>query len=99
MPHPPRSLPRLALLLFLGCDHGTPFATGTYGSDQPFTAGSPRRLTYNLGQDRAPAWLPDESGIVYSFERTDRPDRDRCLGILPPEGGQRVSTICDVVPA
>jgi len=96
-----RTLPRLAVLLLslLGCEHAAPFGAESYGSNHPFQAGSPHRLTYNPGQDRAPAWLPDESGIVYSFERTDRPDRDRCLGILPPEGGQRISTICDVVPA
>ncbi len=92
-----RPVPRLALLLLplVGCEHGAPFAGGSYGSDQPFTAGSPRRLTYNLGQDRAPAWLPDESGIVYSFERTDRPDRDRCLGMLPPDGGRLLTEVCD----
>jgi hypothetical protein len=56
-------------------------------------------LTYNAGQDRAPAWLPDESGIVYSFERTDRPDHDRCLGVLPPDGGQLRREICHGGPA
>ena len=82
-----------------GCEHGAPLAAGSYGSDQPLQAGSLRRLTYNAGQDRAPAWLPDESGIVYSAERTDRRDRDRCLAILPPDGGQIRSTICDAAPA
>jgi hypothetical protein len=90
-------LPLLAPLA--GCDHSAPLGAGSYGSDQPFQGGSPRRLTYNLGQDRAPAWLPDESGIVYSYERTDRRDHDRCLAVLPPDGGQIRRTICVVSPA
>ena len=101
-----RSLKRLTLaLLFLAlfrvvsCNHSTPFATAPTGSGEPFQPGSPRRLTYNLGQDRAPAWLPDESGIVYSYERTDRRDRDHCLGVLPSDGGRRTQEICEVAPA
>src|SRR5207249_1196068 len=72
-----------------GCGHSTPFQSGDTRSNQPFSGGSPRRVTYNLGEDRAPAWLPDESGFVYSFERTDRPDHDRCLAWLPPDGAFR----------
>ena len=82
-----------------GCGHSTPFQPGDSQSSQPFGGGSPRRVTYNLGEDRAPAWLPDESGFVYSFERTDRPDHDRCLAVLPPDGGRMVRTLCDRIPA
>jgi hypothetical protein len=89
----------LALLQVLSCDHSAPFTTAPTGSGKPLQAGSPLRLTYNLGQDRAPAWLPDESGIVYSYERTDGRDRDRCLGVLPPAGGQRTQELCEVAPA
>ena len=90
-------LPLLPLLA--GCEHSAPFGAGSNGSGQPLQGGSPRRLTYSAGQDRAPAWLPDESGIVYSYERTDRRDRDRCLAVLPPDGGQIDRTICVVSPA
>lgn len=82
-----------------GCRHSWPFTAADAGSNQPFAGGSPRRVTYNLGEDRAPAWLPDESGFWYSFERTDRADHDRCLGLLPPDGGRITRTICDVIPA
>ncbi len=96
----PRRVAALSLALALaGCEHTAPFPPGDYGSDQPFAPGSPRRITLNLGDDRAPAWLPDESGLLYSFQRLDRPDRDRCLGLLPPDGGRLVRTICDRLPA
>ena len=86
----------LALSLLVACDHTSPFTTGSNGSSQAFQTGSPRRLTYNTGQDLTPAWLPDETALVYTFQRPDRPDHDRCLGILPPDGGQITRTICDV---
>src|SRR3989454_3603316 len=86
-------------LAFAGCEHTAPFAPADTGSDQPFGAGSPRRVTLNLGDDRAPAWLPDESGFWYSFERADRADHDRCLALLPPDGGRVVRTLCDRIPA
>lgn len=60
----------------------------------PLIAGSPTRLTFSPGADRTPAWLPDGSGILYSFERLDRPDRDRCLALLPGAGGTVRRTIC-----
>lgn len=90
--------PSAALPLLLGlvaCEHGTPFRPDSYGSDRPLVAGSPRRVTYNRGDDRAPAWLADESGFFYSLERTDRVDRDRCLGLLPPDGGRLTRVACD----
>src|SRR3989442_7603378 len=86
-------------LAFAGCEHTAPFAPADTGSDQPFGAGSPRRVTLTLGDDRAPAWLPDESGFWYSFERADRADHDPCLALLPPDGGRIVRTLCDRIPA
>jgi len=88
----------LALIL-AGCGHSAPPAAPESGSSQPFAGGSPRRLTFNLGDDRAPVWLPDGSGLLYSFQRLDRPDRDRCLGLLPPDGGRLERTLCDETPA
>ncbi len=90
----------MALVVALaGCEHSGPFSPGDYGSGEPFAAGSPRRLTFNLGDDRSPTWLPDESGLWYSFQRLDRRDRDRCLGRLPPDGGRLLQTVCDRLPA
>lgn len=80
-------------LLLGGCHHEAPFAVGDYGSDQPFAPGSPRRITFNPGNDRAPAWLPDESGLLYSVQGVA--GNDRCLALLPPNGGRVEREICD----
>jgi len=45
------------------------------------------RLTYNPGTDLAPLWLPGDSGILYSAQRIDRVDQDRCFAVLPSTGG------------
>src|SRR2546421_10331964 len=82
-----------------GGGHSAPPAAPESGSSRPFAGGSPRRLTFNLGDDRAPAWLPDGSGLLYSLQRRDRPDRDRCLGLLPPDGGRLERPPCDANPA
>jgi hypothetical protein len=65
----------------------------------PPGAGALVRLTYNAGADLAPSWLPDGSGFFYTTERYDRPDRDRCLALLPAVGGTIAREICNRVPA
>ncbi len=84
-----------ALLLAAACEHAQPFGAADLGPNEPFSTTFPRQLTLSALGDVDPAWLPDGSGIVYSFQ-LDRPDHDRCLGILPPEGGRQVRTICHV---
>jgi hypothetical protein len=69
------------------CEHSAPFRPEAYGPTGPLGAGSPLRLTFNPGQDLVPAWLPNGSDIVYTAERPDRADRDRCLGFMPAAGG------------
>jgi WD40 repeat protein len=86
------------LLLVVACDHGAPFQPESPAPAPPFSALFPRRLTFNLGDDRTPSWLPDGSGIIYSSEREDRPDHDRCLAILPGEGGTVRTRYCRVEP-
>jgi hypothetical protein len=85
-------------LIGAACDHGSPFKPEAPAPAPPFTSLFPRRLTFNLGDDRTPAWLPDGSGIIYSSERDDRPDHDRCLTILPAEGGTIRTRYCRVEP-
>jgi hypothetical protein len=57
------------------------------------------QLTFSSGADLSPVWLPDGSGFFYTRERTDRMDRDRCLALLPSEGGSVTREICDRTPA
>jgi hypothetical protein len=58
----------------------------------------PRRLTFSPGDDRTPSWLPDGSAILYSSEREDQADHDRCLTLLPPEGGTILDQFCPTDP-
>lgn len=77
------------------CTHGEPFTPGVYTPTGPSTGGFPRRLTFDLGADSTPFWLSNGSGVLYSFERLDRPDHDRCLGFVPDGGGTRSFQICN----
>ena len=83
----------LSCALLAGC-HQEPFTPADTGVTQPFAAGFPRRLTYSPGDDRTPSWLPDGSGIIYSSERIDRRDHDRCLTVIAPGGGMVVRQYC-----
>lgn len=95
----------LQLLLTIGwigsatsCGHDEPFSVNQYAPRGPFSSSFPRRITFNQGDDRTPSWLPDGSGILYSSERVDRPDHDRCLTVLPPEGGTILKRFCPTSP-
>jgi hypothetical protein len=61
------------MLLAAACDHTSPFRPEPPAPAPPFSSFFPRRLSFNVGDDRTPAWLPDGSGILYSSERQDRP--------------------------
>ena len=88
---------RLGSLLFwvVGCEHTWFFQPGSYGPSGPFAPGNPFRLTFNPGDDYAPAWIPDESGIIYTLVRLDTPHFEHCLGLLPATGGALSRVICD----
>ena len=88
----------LLLLPLLGCGHTEPFGTPPTGTDQPFDAARPVRLTFNLGPDRGAAWLPDGSGILYSSQQLGRRDHDVCLALIPPRGGSQRQLTCDLSP-
>jgi hypothetical protein len=88
--------PLLAACLTLACGHTDPATPPPYGSETPFDPTPPQRLTYNGAADRGAAWLADGSGLVYSAQLADRPDRDVCLALLPPTGGSHRGLWCDV---
>lgn len=85
-----------ALLLLSACAH-TDLARVEPPENPPFGDGSfPVKLTLNEFDDRHPQWLPDGSGIIYSTERADQQhDRDRCIALLPPEGGTQRWRQCE----
>jgi hypothetical protein len=82
--------------LSAACSHTEPFTNPPNGSDAPFDAGPPARLTLNPGHDRYPSWLPDGSALLYSAEQPGRQDLDLCLAELPPTGGRQRRLLCDL---
>src|SRR3954469_19028055 len=101
-----QSLRRCVLLtaMLAACDHSTPFHSGEYGPEGPLLLGFPTRLTFNPGQDLVPNWMAGDT-IVYTAERIDRADHDRCLAFLPggntgSGGGGAVSRYnCPTIPS
>ncbi len=82
------------LLLAMACAHTDPFPPGQVPDNGPRAPVLPLQLTYNTGQDRTPAWSPDGSRILYSFDRSDQTDHDHCIGVLPGAGGTLRATKC-----
>jgi hypothetical protein len=88
----------LNLVASIACEHSSPAQPEQPPALPPFSSSPPVRLTFNRADDRTPSWLPDGSGIIYSSERQDRSDRDRCLTVLPPSGGTISATYCQLDP-
>ncbi len=76
-----------------GCEHGVPFHPDDYAPSQPFNAPPLIRLTLNPGEDMMPAWLPD-GHFVFTAQRNDRADHDRCFAIMPGTGGAISRYVC-----
>jgi hypothetical protein len=81
------------------CEHTAPFRPGEGGAGGPLIPGSIAQLTYSPGQDVIPAWLPDGSGFVFTAERRDRADHDRCLAFMPVGGGTITRYVCSTSAA
>lgn len=94
-----RPTPLALALIAISCSHEPPAPPGVYTPGQPSGSGALVRLTFNSGVDLGPTWLPDGSGILYTMERVDRADLDRCLALLPAAGGTIERQICDRTPA
>jgi hypothetical protein len=88
-----RSIWFVAVLLG-ACEHAAPFRPASYTPDGPLNPSPPIRLTFNPGVDFAPVWLPGGAEILYTAQRLDRADRDRCLAVLPAAGGPISRYIC-----
>jgi hypothetical protein len=79
--------------VLVGCEHGGPFLPRDYAPSQPFNPPPLVRLTLNPGEDVMPTWLPS-GDILFSAERRDRADRDRCLAVMRGSGGAITRYIC-----
>jgi hypothetical protein len=82
----------LLLVAATACAYDTPWTSRPYGPDTPFDPASPGRVTINTGVDRTPAWLPGDTALLYSVERTG--DQDRCLGVLSARTWTLDRTLC-----
>lgn len=100
MTSPTRSfIARLGVLLALaGCGHSEPFVAPGIEQQGPFSTVPRARLTFNSDADYGATWTADGKGILYTFYENGRRDRDRCLAILPAEGGTRLFKLCDDRP-
>ena len=96
----PQSAARCTLVcLALACTHDQPMSVGSFTPGGPRGNVVPVRLTYNPGEDLGPVWLPDGTGFIYTMERLDEGDQDRCLVLMPAGGGSIEREICDHTPA
>jgi hypothetical protein len=77
----------------LACGHSEPFVTVDQEISGPFAATLPLRLTYSLLSDYEPGISDDGTLLTYQFERGTS-DHDRCIAILPANGGQRQAELC-----
>ncbi len=88
VPHASATRSLLLALLVAACQHGDPIASGDPEVATPRTSTEPTQLTYSDREDLAPAWQLDGGGIGYGYVELLH-GRDRCLGVLPPDGGNR----------
>ena len=84
----------LAAVLLSACGHAEPFGSTPERNEGPLLPGNPAQVTHNRFQDVRPSWLPDGSGILYTFQKSPVENSDQCLAILPPEGGTRLAELC-----
>jgi hypothetical protein len=84
-----------AALALAACVHGEPF-DGDRDPLGPASEQLPRRLTFNVGDDRSPAW--SGSGIAYSRYDPARGTRAQCLALLPVDGGTLTGSWCPPDP-
>lgn len=88
-----RCRPILLVTAVLACEHGGPFPPTNYAPAEPFNPPPLVRLTLNPGEDVMPAWLPSGE-MMFTAERLDRPDRDRCFAVMRSSGGAITRYIC-----
>ena len=91
---------RSAELLFLlagaallaACDHTAPLEYEPPEALPPASDELPLRLTFSSGADRGPA----VSGGVLAYSRVDEApgSRDRCIGLMPTQGGTLLAILC-----
>jgi hypothetical protein len=82
--------------LLAACEHAATFVVAAPDSLGPRTLAVPRRLTFNTGDDRTPA----VTGTVLAYSRLDADEQgnERCLALLPVDGGTILRETCPGPP-
>jgi len=88
-----RSLLPALTALIAACEHPVPYDIASVEPNPPLT-GTLRQVTFNAEAEWSPAWLPDGSGVGFSWMDPVREDRDRCIAFMPPEGGRIFEQLC-----
>jgi hypothetical protein len=83
-----------ALLALAACEHSAPFEAAAAPSLPPRGTGPVHQVTFNVADDRTAAWLPGGDRFIYSTEREDQDDDDRCFAIQPAGGGTIARLAC-----
>ncbi len=86
----------LTCCLLAACDHAWPYDSSGPGPIGPRGQALPRRLTYSSGDDRHPSVAGDL--IVYSRLDPDEQGNERCVAVLPVEGGTILREACPAPP-
>ncbi len=88
-----RVAPLLAVVV-AACGHGDAWVFTAAPLGAPLAGGEATRMTYNTGDDLDPSWFPDGRTFIYTAERRDRRDRDRCLAVMAVAGGTTQAMVC-----
>ncbi len=100
MAAPLRRLALIALPLALAaCEHSAPGAVAAITDVGPWATGYPRRLTFNLNDDRTPSvtggvLVYARQGDAYANLDYAPVGREECLAFLPVEGGTVSRLLC-----
>jgi len=92
------ALPAAAALAVAACAHSEPFGTDPPVALGPTDTVLPRRLTYNLGDDRAPNGADGDSVVVFARRDPSSPAPGECLAVLPAAGGTLSALRCPPPP-
>jgi hypothetical protein len=85
----------LAVLLVGACGHEGPWQPAAPPPSGPFSDAVPRRLTFNLGDDRAPAVGTGPGASLVAFARFDPVESPTpCIAVIPVAGGTLARQHC-----
>jgi hypothetical protein len=92
-----RALSLPALLLLAACGHEAAWRAAAPPDVGPNGPTLPRRLTFNTGDDRSPAYWSG-GGLIGYIRQLTADNRSGCIAYLPAEGGTVAASYCPPPP-